>query len=503
MMQALNIGSTLQGGKYEILSVLGRGGFGITYLVRHKLLNETFAIKEFFPEDYCNRDDSTSRIKVAALTHSELVEKLRSRFLSEARNLRKLNHPGIVKIYDIFEENDTAYFVMDYIEGYSLEDLIKSGGPLREDIAAKYIMQACSAIAHIHSHRMTHFDIKPANLMVRRSDGKLILIDFGLSKQYNERGHVNSTLLVGISRGFSPPEQYLQEGISSFSPQTDVYSLGASLYYLTVGENPPESISFQLKPLELPASINKALASIVYRSMATNKEARYQSAQEMGEALQEFISEDSATTEVVHPANPDNGDASRTEVRIGPFEPEQTFSKKKLKKIGIILLPAFLIGALIMAIILISRDGADARRDETPVETQPEYLVTSVESLPWKSPLGNGVYSGEVVYDSKYGDYIDTLSMREFIPDGEGLLKITSGELKGYTYKGMFKKGKLEGETIYTTSTGDTFKGTFKDNQYEQGRYTMKSTGEYFEGTFKDGQPADGHWYKSSGEFIE
>lgn len=127
-MLSLSIGSTLQNGKYEIVKVLGQGGFGITYLAVHTLLDKKVAIKEFFPKDFCDRDSDTSHITLGTSSSAGLVSKLRVKFVKEAKNIAKLNHPNIVPIQDIFEENNTAYYLMDYIEGESLGDIIKRMG---------------------------------------------------------------------------------------------------------------------------------------------------------------------------------------------------------------------------------------------------------------------------------------------------------------------------------------------------------------------------------------
>lgn len=130
----LQAGTTLQNGKYKIIRVLGQGGFGITYLAGNTLLDKPVAIKEFFPKDFCGRDN-TSHITPGTQNNADTIEKLKSRFLKEAKNIAKLDHPGIVKIYDIFEENNTAYYVMDYIEGENLNDIVKRNGPLPEQKA--------------------------------------------------------------------------------------------------------------------------------------------------------------------------------------------------------------------------------------------------------------------------------------------------------------------------------------------------------------------------------
>jgi len=201
-MLSLSIGSTLQNGKYEIVKVLGQGGFGITYLAIHTLLDKKVAIKEFFPKDFCDRDSDTSHITLGTSSSAGLVSKLRVKFVKEAKNIAKLNHPNIVPIQDIFEENNTAYYLMDYIEGESLGDIIKRNGALTEERAIHYIRQIALAIDYMHSKSMNHLDIKPGNIMIRKSDDMPILIDFGTSKQYDEDGSQTSTMAPGFTHGY-------------------------------------------------------------------------------------------------------------------------------------------------------------------------------------------------------------------------------------------------------------------------------------------------------------
>lgn len=157
-MTSLSVGATLQNGKYEIVKVLGQGCFGITYLATHSILEKQVAIKEFFPKDFCDRDSDTSHITLGTSSSAELVGKLRVKFVKEAKNIAKLTHPNIVPIQDIFEENNTAYYLMDYVEGESLGDIIKRNGALCEDRALQYIRQIASAIDYMHSRRMNHLD---------------------------------------------------------------------------------------------------------------------------------------------------------------------------------------------------------------------------------------------------------------------------------------------------------------------------------------------------------
>ena len=241
-MSTLQQGSLLQGGRYKILSTIGQGGFGITYLALQSGLERKVAIKEFFMKDLCNRDEATSHVSVGSTGSINLVDRFRAKFLKEARNIAQLNHPNIVGIIDVFEENGTAYYVMEYAEGGSLADKLKVQGSIPEAEAVHYIQQIADALKYIHQQKMNHLDIKPANIMLLKT-GSVILIDFGLSKQYDvTTGNQTSTTPVGISEGYAPMEQYRPGGVGEFSPETDVYSLGATLFKLLTGITPPTAL---------------------------------------------------------------------------------------------------------------------------------------------------------------------------------------------------------------------------------------------------------------------
>ena len=274
-MQQLKSGSLLQGGRYKIEMVLGQGGFGITYLAIQELLNRKVAIKEFFYKDYCERDEATSHVTLGTNSNRELVERFMEKFIKEARTISTLNHPHIIRIYDIFKENNTAYYVMEYIEGESLAEMVKRQGALSEDVAVGYIKQVASALEFVHQHSINHLDVKPANVMVRREDNQTVLIDFGLSKQYDAQGGQTSTTPVGISHGYAPMEQYNAGGVSAFSPQTDIYSLGATLYKLVTGNTPPQAGEVLNEGLpELPFSLSLKVKNAINQAMQVRKKDR-------------------------------------------------------------------------------------------------------------------------------------------------------------------------------------------------------------------------------------
>lgn len=273
MAQELNAGTILHG-SYRIERVLGQGGFGITYLATDLSLDRKVAVKEFFPKDYCNREEDSSHITIGTHSAREFVERLRGKFLKEARNIAKFNHPGIIRIYSAFEENNTAYYVMEYIEGASLWEIVRCNGPLTEKKALDYIMKVGDALNYVHQRRINHLDVKPANIMVSGIDDIPVLIDFGLSKQYDNQGLQTSTTPTGISHGFAPIEQYNEGGVSEFSPQTDLYSLAATLYFILTGIVPPKAISLIESHLAFPDNFPSRFINSLSKAMSTSRMSR-------------------------------------------------------------------------------------------------------------------------------------------------------------------------------------------------------------------------------------
>lgn len=237
----LKVGTLLQGDKYRIISMLGQGGFAITYLAEQVMAGRKVCIKEFFPKDFYNRNDDTMGVSLGSLGSADMMDAYKHKFVKEAKIIARLDHPNITHIFDVFEENNTVYYVMDYIDGGTLLDRVKQHGPMSEHDALKYIRKVANALSYIHSINIAHLDIKPSNIMVRSDDDRPVLIDFGLSKKYDADGVQTSSTPVGLSHGFAPIEQYEPGGVNAFSPQTDIYSLGATLYYLLTGVVPPRA----------------------------------------------------------------------------------------------------------------------------------------------------------------------------------------------------------------------------------------------------------------------
>lgn len=243
MNEPLKHGSLLQAGRYQIESVLGIGGFGITYLAFQPALMRHIAIKEFFLNGYCNRVNNSNAVQLGNGTQESFLfaRECLTKFLREAVNLGKLNHPRIVHVMEVFEENGTAYYAMDYITGGSLEDKIKREGRIYEIQAIKYFRQLADAVSYLHSLQMNHLDIKPANILLD-SNNNVVLVDFGLSKHFGETSSnlTRTANTASYSEGYSPIEQHLGS-ITQFSPTADIYSMGATLFRMITGKMPPSA----------------------------------------------------------------------------------------------------------------------------------------------------------------------------------------------------------------------------------------------------------------------
>ncbi|HEX7132801.1 MAG TPA: protein kinase [Iamia sp.] len=227
----LPVGVTLGEGRYRIDGVLGRGGFGITYAATDLRLERPVAVKELFPEGA--RRDGTAidvpRYEAAAFA------KARDRFRREATTLARFGHPNIVRIFAVLEENDTAYLVLERLEGRTLAAELQSRrGPFTEAEALDVAEQAADALAAVHLAGVLHRDVSPSNLM-RTPDGRVVLIDFGLARPFAVDRTTMMTRIV--TPGYASPEQH--DGNGRFSPRADVYSLGATLHRLLSGRTPP------------------------------------------------------------------------------------------------------------------------------------------------------------------------------------------------------------------------------------------------------------------------
>lgn len=280
-MNELHANTSLHNRRYAIQKTLGQGGFGITYLAYDNVNRRQVAIKEFFMKELCNRNGKNHHMSVPSTGSRQLVDKFRAKFLKEANTIANLSHPNIIKIYDIFEENATAYYAMEYISGGSLADLLEKEPEKRfcEVDALHYLRQVAGALNYIHMLGINHLDIKPDNIL--NDNGRAVLIDFGVAKRYDNDGHQTSTTPVGLSHGYAPLEQYKSGGVAEFSPSTDIYSLGATLYKLITGQTPPDANDVLEKGLpDIEDMMSTQCADAIKKSMRSKRAYRQQSIDE-------------------------------------------------------------------------------------------------------------------------------------------------------------------------------------------------------------------------------
>ena len=285
----LPIGAKLQSPKrvYTIEQVLGQGGFGITYKVSAKIKVENvtvrtyFAIKEFFMSDSCERDNNNSICYSSPV--KDKVEEGKADFYAEAQRLNRisLSHPNLIHVNEVFKANNTVYYVMEYLDGGSLRSYVHKHKTLSEEKALEFMLPIMKAVDVLHQNRMTHLDIKPDNIMLKRDEesGKMIpvLIDFGLAKHYDEQGRPTSQIRnLGCSEGYAPIEQYT--GIFTFTPQADVYALAATLLYLLTGRDPVIASEQKENKIlaSLPTPISEKTKNAILGAMKLRKEERTQ-----------------------------------------------------------------------------------------------------------------------------------------------------------------------------------------------------------------------------------
>ncbi|MCH4156789.1 MAG: protein kinase [Muribaculaceae bacterium] len=291
---ALQVGTELKSPEfsYIIKSVLEQGSFSITYLASAKMIAhgplgdiETevkVVIKEFYMQGLSSRGRDGS---VGGSSGSSLVTNYRRKFRREAENLSKMHHENIVKVFEVFGANGTTYYVMQYIEGMSLDEYIISHGHLSEKEASENIATIARALGYMHSQKMLHLDLKPMNIM-RQNDGKLFLMGFGLLKNYDSNGESESSISVGLGTpGYAPLEQDDIDDSKAIAATLDIYALGATYYKMLTGKTPPNALNVlndQEKKLKetLTGSSEKSI-SLVLSMMSPLKGSRPQNVEEV------------------------------------------------------------------------------------------------------------------------------------------------------------------------------------------------------------------------------
>ena len=271
----------LQGGKYRIERVLGQGGFGITYLARNTMFDADVAIKEFFMKDENVREGKQVTIPNAIKTELFLGQK--EKFKKEAIRMFAFKNKHAVTVHDLFEENGTTYYVMNYIDGESLSEKLKRvGRPLSENEVRNILKQVLEALGEAHQNNIWHLDLKPGNILVDKH-GNAYLIDFGASKQVHSNGNMTTSTALCYTPGFAPNEQ-IGQMYDRFGPWTDIYALGATVYNLLTNKKPPMAIDIEEDEedaFDFPDGISEDIRKLVVWMMQPKRKKRPQSVDEI------------------------------------------------------------------------------------------------------------------------------------------------------------------------------------------------------------------------------
>ena len=547
----LQVGTILHG-TYKIESYLASGGFGNTYLAKNIEFDETYAIKEFFVKGVCQRDGNSTTISVSNAENINSFEQQREKFKKEARRLRSISNPHIVKVYDLFEENGTAYYVMDYVDGENLSARLKrTNAPLAESEVRNYLNQILDGLEAIHNKGMFHLDIKPANIMVDSHD-VVKLIDFGASKHQSTVGGATISTGISYTNGYAPSE-LMAQSYDKFGPWTDFYALGATMYKLLTNQDPPSVSDLsedetEDKHLALPMpNVSGEMKKLVAWMMQVNRLKRPKNVGEIKcWKIKEIVNMEhklnsSESSKVLDDSNEDTiclDNKSITQFRNTKQEMYQgkvdskTMSKKKNRFIVIF----FVLLIIICGIVFLSGSKETTSSANTNMETVNNNLSIKIDGVTvsgldaskehgWVEEhiiIFNGkqykyrgyvqIKNGKLYPYNGYKDYAGSISDCEMIIMGKkgkysGSVTCFEGKLyahgtgiidfdEGGYCSAAFSLGKIENTDVnYYYPNGDWFSGTVINNKFVKGSLKIKKTGRMFFGTFTPkGKPLKGEW---------
>ena len=423
---ALPAGSILNG-RYIIGKVLGQGGFGITYMARDHQQGQTVAIKEFFPDAMATR---TSHTAVTPLTgeKGENFSYGKDTFLMEAKTMAEfIGNPNIVRVYSYFEENDTGYFVMEYVDGESFQSYLKRNyGRVSWEEALKVLLPVMDALTAVHEKGIIHRDIAPDNICIAK-DGTVKLLDFGAARY--SLGNVSQSLDVVLRHGFAPKEQYKRHGRQG--PYTDIYALGATLYYAITGNRPDDAIErLDEDTLPLPSTLGANVEpwqeDVILKAMAIQPEDRYRSVAEFKAALTHPVTKPVPAPPPKPEPRPEQKPEPRPELQ--PEPKPASAPKAQLPKW---LIPAGAAAVLVLGVLIGSGIGGDkeekkleAPATEAPVVIEPEMEtpvltvnVMAKDKGDLRDPESAYEYFwGQSIYERKDVETIRFQSVMEDVP---------------------------------------------------------------------------------------
>lgn len=501
----LKIGTILRG-TYRIDSYLSSGGFGNTYVATNIEFEESVAIKEFFMKGVTQRDENQTTVSVSnAENHNSFLEQ-KEKFKKEARRLRKLNNEHIVSVHDLFEENGTAYYVMDYVDGENLAERLKrTGKPMTEQEVREILPQILDALKSVHDAGIWHLDLKPANIMLTK-EGRVKLIDFGASKQLNaQKGGATTSTAISYTNGYAPREQ-MEQNYDKFGPWTDIYALGATLYNMLTNKRPPlptdidDDISEDKHlTLPFPAGVSKDMKDLVLQLLRTNRNQRPRNINEInksifhqGHKVDSFADEETIIAICENPNEKTNNTDKNITTSNQTEYVERSSSIKSSKMNKTLLFILICVSILITTLSILHNTDNNANSSESIYQVTSVIVDSVVDTTISYSdnPLffkvqdkKNGYYIEKYTNGSKYeGDFKDG------IRHGRGIMTWKDGA----KYDGEWKDGMRHGKGIMTWKTGEKYEGEFKnDERTGYGTYTWPETekGYLFKyvGYFKNG----------------
>ena len=380
-------GTLLSNGKYRIEAYLASGGFGNTYVATDLAFDERVAVKELFVKGICGRNASTGEVCVSLSENRISFDAHREKFRKEARRIRKLNSRHVVKVRDLFDDNDTSYYVMDFIDGESLSTrLHRQRRPLTEAEVCSFLPQVLDGLRSLHAEHIWHLDLKPANIMVDRQ-GKVLLIDLGASKQLQTADgvSVSTSSAMAYTQGYAPPEQ-MDQHFERFGPWTDLYALGATLFHLLTLQRPPSAsdiLDDADAALAMPG-VSSRMQQLVRWLMTPGRNGRPQSVEEVRGGWDEQTETTEGVAQVLSSVRNNQPIASQNEETF--IASSLPAVKRLIDDMVFVAGGTFLMGATIEQL-------GDAAKDETPTHQVTldsfyicKYQVT--QSL-WEEVMGH------------------------------------------------------------------------------------------------------------------